>query len=158
MTGKTSSNPTAPDRSAQMARIKGKNTKPEMKVRKALHAAGLRFRLHDKSLPGKPDIVLASRKCVVEVRGCFWHRHPSPECPLARLPKSRLDFWKPKLEANAVKDARTEAALHELGWSVIVIWECEISRADYMHAVVDRIRNMPVTLKRSLVATECPIR
>lgn len=112
-----------------MARIKGKDTHPEMVVRRALHAAGLRYVLHDKRLPGKPDIMLPSRRCVVEVRGCFFHRHPDPACPRARLPKSRLDFWVPKLEAKAARDQRNDAALRALGWHLIIVWECELVKS-----------------------------
>ncbi|WP_197411517.1 MULTISPECIES: very short patch repair endonuclease [unclassified Sphingopyxis] len=116
-----------PARSAQMARIKGRDTKPEMRVRRALHAAGLRYRLHAKNLPGKPDIVLPSRRIAIFVHGCFWHRHPDPSCKLARMPKSRIDFWQNKLEGNRARDERNEAALRTTGWDVRVIWECEIS-------------------------------
>lgn len=116
-----------PARSAQMARIKGRDTKPEMRVRRALHAAGLRYRLHAKDLPGKPDIILPSRRIAIFVHGCFWHRHPDPSCKLARMPKSRIDFWQEKLEANRARDGRNEAALRAAGWDVRVIWECEIS-------------------------------
>jgi DNA mismatch endonuclease (patch repair protein) len=83
-----------------MARVRGRDTKPEMRVRRALHAAGLRYRLHAKGLPGRPDLVLPSRRVAVFVHGCFWHRHPDPTRKLARLPKSRLDFWLPKLDGS----------------------------------------------------------
>src|SRR5689334_15582438 len=85
--------PVDPARSAQMARVRGKDTKPEMRVRRALHAAGLRFRLHARDLPGRPDIVFRSRRIAVFVHGCFWHRHADPSCKLARLPKTRVGFW-----------------------------------------------------------------
>ena len=114
-----------PARSRQMARVRGRDTVPELIVRRALHAAGMRFRVHVKDLPGKPDIVLPSRRIAVFVHGCFWHRHPDPACKLARLPKSRLDFWLPKLEGNRERDLRKEAELREHGWDVRVIWECE---------------------------------
>lgn len=107
-----------------MARVRGRDTKPEMLVRRALHAAGLRYRLHAKDLPGKPDIVLPSRRVAVFVHGCFWHRHPDPNCKLARLPKSRLDFWIPKLEGNRARDERKKAELEALGWTVVEVWEC----------------------------------
>ncbi len=118
--------PVDPARSAQMALVRGKNTKPELRVRRALHAAGVRFRLHVAKLPGKPDIVLPSRRIAIFVHGCFWHRHSAPSCKRARLPKSRADFWVPKLEANRCRDMRNEAALRDLGWDVRVIWECEL--------------------------------
>ena len=110
-----------------MARVKAKNTKPEMVVRRALHAAGLRYVLHDKRLPGRPDIVLPSRRCVVEVRGCFFHRHPDPACPFTRTPKSRLDFWIPKFESNVARDKKNDAKVRDLGWNLLVVWECELA-------------------------------
>lgn len=113
-------------RSAQMARVRSKHTKPELRVRSALHAAGLRFRLHRKGLPGKPDIILPSRRIAIFVHGCFWHRHPDPACKLARMPKSRIDFWEPKLAGNRERDARKEQALTAAGWTVLTIWECEL--------------------------------
>lgn len=116
-----------PARSAQMAKIKARDTKPEMRVRRALHAAGLRYRLHVRDLPGKPDIILPSRRIAIFVHGCFWHRHPDASCKLARMPKSRIDFWQPKLESNRTRDERNEAALRAAGWDVRVIWECKIS-------------------------------
>jgi DNA mismatch endonuclease, patch repair protein len=120
----------SPERSAQMARVHGRDTKPEMRVRSALHAAGLRFRLHDKKLPGRPDLVFPSRRVAVFVHGCFWHRHPDPDCKLARLPKSRLDFWIPKLEGNRRRDERKKAELEGLGWKVIEVWECQSKPED----------------------------
>lgn len=114
------------ERSKRMARIRGADTKPEMVVRRLLHGLGYRYRLHRKGLPGRPDIVFGSRRKVIFVHGCFWHRHPDPDCPLARLPKTRLDFWEPKLSANARRDQRIEKSLIDLGWDVMVVWECEL--------------------------------
>jgi len=128
-----------------MARVRGRDTKPEMRVRRALHAAGLRYRLHAKGLPGRPDMILPSRRVAVFVHGCFWHRHPDPECKLARLPKSRLDFWLPKLEGNRARDERNKAALEALGWKVVEIWECEIDD-DALRAAARRIKK--ITPKR----------
>lgn len=130
---------TSPERSAQMARVRGRDTKPEMRVRRALHAAGLRYRLHAKALPGRPDLILPGRRVVVFVHGCFWHRHPDPDCKLARLPKSRLDFWLPKLEGNRARDERVKAELEELGWNVIEIWECQI-KDDELRGIAQRIK------------------
>lgn len=113
------------ERSKQMSLVKSKNTKPEMFVRKLIHGMGYRYRLHDKKLPGKPDIVFKSRKKVIFVHGCFWHRHKN--CKLARLPKSRLDFWKPKLEANRERDKLIQKQLTELGWQFLIIWECQLN-------------------------------
>ncbi|HEF4725396.1 TPA: DNA mismatch endonuclease Vsr [Burkholderia multivorans] len=112
------------ERSERMSRIKGRNTKPELVVRSVIHRMGYRYRLHGKGLPGRPDLVFAKRRKVIFVHGCFWHRHEG--CRLARLPKSRLDFWRPKLEANAERDKQVERRLTELGWKVLTIWECEV--------------------------------
>ncbi len=133
------------ERSARMALVQGKNTKPEMRVRRALHAAGLRYRLHDKRLPGHPDIVFPSRRIAVEVRGCLWHQHPDPACKLARMPKSRLDFWRPKLEGNAIRDRRQEAELAAMGWRLIVVWECQVGDAARIQAVIEEVRSAPAT-------------
>lgn len=113
------------ERSERMSRIGGKDTKPEMVVRRLVHALGHRYRLHRADLPGRPDLVFPGRRKVIFVHGCFWHRHPDSSCKLARLPKSRHEFWIPKLEANAARDIRNEKALQELGWDCLVIWECE---------------------------------
>lgn len=111
-------------RSRMMSGIRGKDTKPELQVRRALHAAGLRYRLHVRDLPGKPDIVLPRHRAVVFVHGCFWHRHPG--CRLAYTPKSNVDFWLAKLEGNAVRDAGHERTLAQAGWRVFTIWECNL--------------------------------
>lgn len=115
-----------------MALVKGRDTKPEMIVRKMLHAMGYRYRLQAKNLPGKPDIVFRSRRKAIFVHGCFWHRHPDPNCKLARLPKSRLDFWEPKLEANAARDRRAVQALEAMGWKVLILWECELREREQL--------------------------
>jgi DNA mismatch endonuclease (patch repair protein) len=117
---------TKPDRSARMARVRGKDTKPEMVVRRLVHGLGYRYRLHRRDLPGTPDLVFPGRHKVVFVHGCFWHRHPDPACKLARWPKSRLEFWKPKLEGNRARDLVNQEKLRDLGWGVLVIWECEL--------------------------------
>jgi DNA mismatch endonuclease, patch repair protein len=115
-----------PERSRQMARVRSKDTKPEMAVRRLVHRLGYRYRLHRRDLPGSPDIVFPGRRKVIFVHGCFWHRHPDPDCKLARMPKSRLEFWEPKLEANAERDKRALQALEALGWEALTLWECEI--------------------------------
>jgi DNA mismatch endonuclease (patch repair protein) len=107
-----------------MQGIRGKNTRPEIAVRKALFAAGYRFRLHRRDLPGAPDVVLPSRKVAIFVHGCFWHMHRG--CRLARTPTSRSDFWKNKLEGNARRDLRSIEALMKLGWRTLIVWECFI--------------------------------
>ena len=111
-------------RSWNMSRIRSKNTNPEMIVRSMLHQMGFRFRLHRKDLPGKPDIVLPKYKTVVEVRGCYWHRHDG--CKFAYTPKSNTEFWQEKFRRNVERDHMNEEKLKELGWKVIVIWECEV--------------------------------
>ena len=128
-------------RSAQMALVRARDTKPEMRVRRALHTAGLRYRLHVKDLPGRPDVVFRTRRLVVFIHGCFWHQHPDKSCRLARMPKSRKEFWVPKLMANRARDARVKAELEGEGWSVLEIWECEINAerlARLVGAIVDK--------------------
>lgn len=95
-----------------------------------LRALGYRYRLHGRGLPGRPDFVFASRRRVIFVHGCFWHRHPDPACPLARLPKTRLDFWLPKLEGNRERDERKLMELEAMGWKALVLWECELRPAN----------------------------
>jgi len=112
-------------RSWNMRKIRSRNTKPEVAVRSLLHRLGFRFRLHTKDLPGKPDIVLPKYKTVVLVHGCFWHRHPGCKC--ATTPSTRTDFWKKKFEDNVRRDKQVYAELRELGWHVVVVWECELS-------------------------------
>lgn len=111
-----------------MSRVRGKNTKPEMVVRRLLHRMGYRYRLHGRDLPGNPDIVFRSRKKVIFVHGCYWHRHSG--CKLARLPKSRLDFWLPKLEGNRQRDLHNQEVLKRIGWQYMVAWECELRNCD----------------------------
>lgn len=112
------------ERSRRMALVRSADTKPEMLVRRLIHGMGYRYRLHRRGLPGTPDLVFVSRRAVVFVHGCFWHRHAG--CPLARLPKSRTDFWTPKLEANRERDDRNVVALESQGWRVLTVWECEL--------------------------------
>ena len=114
-------------RSYNMSQIKGKNTKPEMLVRQFLHAQGLRYRLHDKKLPGKPDLVLLKYKTVVFVHGCFWHKHEG--CRYFVVPKTRTDFWLTKIGKNVTNDERQQAELTAAGWKVLTIWECELKPA-----------------------------
>ncbi len=112
-------------RSELMSRIRSKNSKIELLVRSLVHRMGYRFRLHRKDLPGKPDLVFAGRGKVVFVHGCFWHWHPDPNCKQARMPRSRQEFWCPKLEGNRRRDRENRQKLIELGWEVLEIWECE---------------------------------
>ena len=110
-------------RSALMSRVRGRHTSPEMVVRKALHRHGYRYRLHDKRLPGKPDLVLPRLRVVILVHGCFWHRHHG--CRAASTPKTRTSFWEEKFARNVERDRRDIAALERLGWRVHIVWECE---------------------------------
>lgn len=109
-----------------MYRITGKNTKPEMLLRSLLHREGFRFRLHDKRLPGKPDIVLPRYRTVIFVNGCFWHRHRN--CKYAYTPKSRQEFWLNKFEETVRRDRKKQEMLTNMGWHVIVVWECELKK------------------------------
>lgn len=118
-------------RSERMARVRSKDTKPEMVVRRIVYSLGHRYRLHGRTLPGRPDLVFARRRKVIFVHGCFWHRH-GDACALTRWPKSRLEFWKPKLEGNQERDHRNERALEQMGWKFLVIWECETQRLDLL--------------------------
>ena len=119
-------------RSNNMRRIRSKNTKPEMVVRRLVFNMGYRFRLHDNKLPGKPDMVFASRKKIVFIHGCFWHHHLDPSCKISRLPKSRTDYWIPKIQRNVSRDEEIIESLNMLGWSTLVIWECELGNMDIL--------------------------
>ena len=124
------------ERSKIMARVRSKNSRPEMVVRRLIHAEGYRYRLHVQDLPGCPDMVFRGRRKVIFVHGCFWHRHES--CALARMPKSRIDFWAPKLEANKKRDERNKRHLEDEGWTVMTIWECEISDTGRLKIAIRR--------------------
>ncbi|MDQ3386844.1 MAG: very short patch repair endonuclease [Actinomycetota bacterium] len=110
-----------------MSRVRSKDTKPEMRVRRLIHAMGYRYRLHYRNLPGSPDIVFPERSKVIFVHGCFWHRHEN--CRRNRTPKSSREFWSSKLERNRVRDLTNQSRLQEMGWSVLVVWECETEEA-----------------------------
>lgn len=114
-------------RSYNMSRIRSKDTKPEMLVRKFLHAAGFRYLLHDKRLPGKPDIVLPKYKTVIFIHGCFWHGHQG--CRYYVIPKTRTEWWLSKINGNILKDCRAAEELKASGWKVIEIWECSLKKA-----------------------------
>ena len=119
---------TIAERSRRMAAIRGRDTKPEWAIRRLVHRLGYRYRLHRESLPGRPDLVFPGRRKAVFVHGCFWHRHP--KCKYCRMPKSRLEFWKPKLDGNRRRDLRKQRELSKQGWSYLVIWECQVSDAN----------------------------
>lgn len=126
-------------RSRMMSGIRGRNTKPEIIVRKYLHAAGFRFRLHVKDLPGKPDIVLPRYKTVIFVHGCFWHQHPG--CKDAVMPKSNKEFWFTKLNSNISRDQKNITALQTQGWKTIIFWECDIRNMDKLMLLTFEIRS-----------------
>lgn len=118
-----------------MARVKGKNTKPELVARRALHALGYRFRLHRGDLPGRPDIVLPKHKTAIFVHGCFWHRHPG--CGKCSTPKTHIDFWQDKFDTNIARDARNVQALENAGWRVLIVWECQTKRIEVLSAQLE---------------------
>lgn len=117
-------------RSAMMSRVRSKDTGPEMLVRRMLHKAGYRYRLHVTTLPGKPDLVFVGRKKVIFIHGCFWHMHQG--CTHGRIPKSRVEFWTEKLNRNRARDIRNLAELQRAGWDVLTIWECELYRSSLL--------------------------
>jgi DNA mismatch endonuclease Vsr len=114
-------------RSERMALIRSKNTRPEMMVRRLLHGLGYRYRLHQKNLPGAPDLVFSSCKTVIFVHGCFWHAHEG--CKVAHFPESRSAYWAEKFKRNKARDLKNERALQEAGWNVLIVWECETKDA-----------------------------
>lgn len=125
---------TARKRSAIMQAIRGKDSKPEVAVRRLAHSLGYRYRLHVPELPGKPDLVFPSRRKIILIHGCFWHRH---RCRKGRsLPRTHARFWREKLDRNKARDATNRRRLRKLGWEVLVIWECEVKR---MNALIERI-------------------
>ena len=126
-------------RSEIMSRVRGAHTAPELTVRRLIHSLGYRFRLHRRKLPGSPDLVFPGRHKVIFVHGCFWHRHR--HCALARMPKSRVEFWRSKLEGNAKRDDRNERALRRAGWGVMTIWECQTDDLARLTARIGRFLN-----------------
>jgi DNA mismatch endonuclease (patch repair protein) len=121
-------------RSRMMAAIKGHDTTPEMVLRKALHARGLRYRLHVRGLPGRPDLVFPRRRAVVFVHGCFWHRHEG--CPYATMPRTRPDFWASKFAGNVSRDQKQISLLLASGWRVAVVWECAVRKSERLGTTV----------------------
>jgi len=125
-------------RSEVMSLVKQKDTRPEMTVRRYLHNVGLRYRLHVKDLPGKPDLVFPKYKSVLFVHGCFWHGHNDPKCKLARTPKSNVKFWKDKIQGNHKRDQKHRKKLEAMGWRIFEIWECQI-RDSFLKHIANRI-------------------
>jgi DNA mismatch endonuclease Vsr len=120
----------SPSRRKNMRAVRAKNTHPELTVRRALHRMGYRYRLHAPELPGRPDIVFRPRMKAIEIRGCFWHQHDASDCPNAVMPKTRNAWWSAKLARNIERDEQNLTRLHQLGWQVLVLWECELSNDD----------------------------
>lgn len=131
------------DRSRMMSGIKGKNSQPELLVRRLLFASGYRFRLHKRDLPGTPDIAMPGRKVAIFVHGCFWHLHHG--CRYAKMPATRPDFWKAKLEANVERDHRAVESLRVLGWRVLCIWECSTRNTEFADRLQAAMRDWIVS-------------
>jgi DNA mismatch endonuclease (patch repair protein) len=127
-------------RSYNMSQIKGKDTKPEILVRKFLHSNGFRFRLHSRKLPGKPDIVLPKYKTVIFVHGCFWHGHM--HCKYFVIPKTRTEWWTDKINNNIANDKKAEKALRESGWKIIIIWECQLKKSQRNQILKNLVRKI----------------
>lgn len=111
-----------------MSHVRSKDTQPELTVRRMVHGLGYRYRLHCRELPGQPDLVLRSRRKVIFIHGCFWHRHPDPGCRRVRMPASNVDYWQEKFAKNIQRDQEHVEALRTSGWDVLVIWECQIEK------------------------------
>ena len=123
-----------------MSRVKNKNTKPELRIRSLLHKKGFRFRLHKKDLPGRPDIVLPKYMTVILVHGCFWHQHEG--CSASKRPSTHTEFWNSKLEETIKRDRTNQKKLRDLGWQVIVIWECEMNDMQYLEKKIDQVAQL----------------
>lgn len=119
-------------RAEMMAAVKSKDTSPEIALRKLLHAQGYRYLLHDRRLPGRPDVVFPARKKAIFINGCFWHRHA--DCRYSTTPKSEVGFWEAKFRANVARDERNIASLEQMGWSVAVVWQCELKQPEQVLA------------------------
>lgn len=132
-------------RSRMMAAIGPRNTKPEILVRRALHAAGLRFRLHRRDLPGSPDIVLPKYRTAIFVHGCFWHRHQG--CRFATNPSTNAEFWQKKFRANVQRDRRKRRLLRRAGWHVMTIWECQVRSDNKLAKLIDHIRARSISVR-----------
>jgi DNA mismatch endonuclease (patch repair protein) len=147
--------PPSPERRALMARIRGKHTRPELVVRRLLHAMGYRFRLHRRDLPGTPDIALVARRKVVLVHGCFWHRHPGCKAA-AKVPRTRTAFWEGKFARNVARDAAKLEALAGLGWTALVLWECELRGRDEIAGRLRAFLGPPGGARAGRVDTAAP--
>ncbi|MBF6207286.1 very short patch repair endonuclease [Nocardia sp. NPDC003726] len=137
---------TPEQRSRTMRAVRSRDTAPEMAVRRYLHAAGLRYRLHEARLPGKPDLVFPSRRIALFVHGCFWHQHPG--CGAAARPASNIDYWTRKLDGNIARDARRREQLEADDWKVLVVWECQIRNKETLDRLVSSIRTSPPYVRK----------
>lgn len=139
-------------RRRNMSRIRGRDTKPEMLVRRGLHAKGLRFRVQRRDLPGRPDLTFPKYRCVVQVHGCFWHWHG---CPLCKVPKTRTEFWEQKIATNVERDRAAEDALRDIGWRIALVWECSLRGKARLpeNAVVDQLMHFIRSERVHLVIT-----
>lgn len=131
---------TPAERSTRMALIRSRDTSPELALRRALHRRGFRYRVNDKRLPGKPDLVFRKYGVVIFVHGCFWHRHEG--CSVANKPKSNTAFWTAKFDRNVQRDAQVQDRLTQMGWDVWVVWECDLNTKAKVEATADRLREM----------------
>ena len=129
------------ERSENMRRIRSKGMKPELEVRRLVHSLGYRYRLHVKTLPGKPDLVFPSRRKVIQVHGCFWHQHKDPACKIVRQPKSNTSYWSEKLKRNEERDSRQAEWFSREGWSVLTVWECGIEDKRVLSRAITRFLN-----------------
>ena len=137
-----------------MAAVRGRDTYPELKIRSLLHSAGLRYRLHARDLPGRPDLVLRKYKAVIFVNGCFWHQHVG--CRAASMPKTNMEFWQPKLKMNVTRDIRNVSKLRELNWRVGIVWECSIQKIpdeQILATILSWLRNNSEILEISALET-----
>ncbi len=126
-------------RSENMRRIRSTDTKPELRLRKLVYSLGFRYRLHRKDLPGNPDLIFASRRKVIFVHGCFWHQHE--KCADGRIPRSKTEYWLPKLNRNVERDLSALIQLKQMGWGALVVWECELSSAGTIKQTEERVRH-----------------
>lgn len=127
---------TPPERSIRMGLIRSRDTRPEIAVRRLVHGMGYRYRLHSKELPGKPDLVFKAKRKIIFVHGCFWHLHRN--CSKCRPPKSRLDYWTPKLQRNAMRDKQVRKQLRNMGWTSLVVWECQLTDTERLAGRIAR--------------------
>jgi DNA mismatch endonuclease, patch repair protein len=135
-------------RSRMMAGIRGKDTQPEMALRRALHVRGFRFRLHSKNVPGRPDLIFRKYRAVVFVHGCFWHRHT--DCRYSTMPATRPDFWQAKFKTNVARDSTVRATLIEAGWRVATVWECALRKPDKVQATAANLSDWLLSNEREI--------